>query len=99
MQISQPRPILFDETGEAVSNRPLETVVAIGVATRALPDEHVLPEPLSLVDAPEKVLAPPRAHRPLTLPPWPTSQPGPQTTALSPGQGLVHYLTDNATDD
>jgi hypothetical protein len=99
MQISQPRPILFDETGEAVSNKPLETVVAIGDATRALPDEQVLPEPGSLGDAPEKVLAPPRAHRPLTLPPWPTSQPGPEVTAPSPGQRLVHYRTDQVMYD
>jgi len=74
MQTSQSRPILFDKTREAVSNKPRETVVAIGDATRALPDEHVLPEPGSLGGALEKVLAPPRAHRPFTLPLWPTSQ-------------------------
>jgi len=99
MQTYQPKPLLFDETQEAVSNKPLEIAVAIQDATRALPEEQVLPEPGSLGDAPEKVLAPPRVHRPFTLPPWPTSQPGPEVTAPSPGQRLVRYRTDQVMYD
>jgi hypothetical protein len=99
MQIYQPKPLLVDETREAVSNKPLEKAVAIGDATRALPGSQVLPEQASQGGALEKVLVHPRVHRPFTLPPWPTSQPGPEVTAPSPGQRLVHLRTDQVTYD
>lgn len=47
----------------------------------------------------ETLLAPPRVHRPLTLPAWPTSQPGPRVTAPPPGQKLVHFRTDQVMYD
>ena len=96
MQIYQPMPLPLDETQVIASNEPVETLVAVQVAA---PDQRILEEKKSAENATETVFASPGRQRHFTLPSWPTSQPGPGVTALSPGQRLVSIRTDQVTYD
>ena len=96
MQTYQPTPLPLDETQAIVSNEPVETLMAVQVAA---PDQRVPGEKKSEENATETVFAFPRRQRPFTLPSWPTSQPGPEVTAPSPGQRLVSTRTDQVTYD
>lgn len=96
MQTYQPAPLPLDETQAIVSNEPVETLMAAQVAA---PDQRVPGEKKSAENATETVFASPRRQRQFTLPSWPTSQPGPEVTAPSPGQRLVSTRTDQVTYD
>jgi len=96
MQTYQPTLLLLDDTGETVVNERAEAVVAVQVA---LPDKPVPRRKGSEESTAVPVLAPPRRQRQFALPPWPTSQPGPEVTAPSPGQRLVPIRTDQVTYD
>jgi hypothetical protein len=96
MQTYQPMPRPLDETQTIVSNKPVETPTAVQVAA---PDQCVPGEKKSEKDATETVFSSPPCQRQFTLPSWPTSQPGPEVTAPSPGQRLVSTRTDQVTYD
>lgn len=96
MQTHQTIPLPLDETRAIVSTEPVETLVVVQVAT---PGEHVLREKKGEENATEITSASPPGHRQFVLPPWPTSQPGPEVTAPSPGQRLVPTRTDQVTYD
>ena len=96
MQTYQPMPRPLDETQTIVSNKPVETPTAVQVAA---PDQCVPGEKKSEEDATETVFSSPPRQRQFSLPSWPTSQPGPEVTALSPGQRLVSTRTDQVTYD
>ncbi|HET8842997.1 MAG TPA: hypothetical protein VFN35_16155 [Ktedonobacteraceae bacterium] len=78
-------------SNEAASRPVVEQVVA--------PDERVLREREDEESTTETVVTSPPLSRHLSLPPWPTSQPGPEVTAPSPGQRLVSTRTDQVTYD
>jgi len=94
MQMYQPMPLPLDETRETVSNEPVAKLV---VAQVAAPDERAPGEKQSAESATETAVASPRRHRQFTLPAWPTSQPGPEISAPSPGQKQLPTRTDQVT--
>lgn len=96
MQIYQPTPLPLDETQAIVSNNPVETLVVVQIAA---PEKRVPGEKKSEENVTETIFASPRRQRQFTLPSWPTSQPGPEVTAPSPGQRLVPTRTDQVTYD
>ena len=96
MQTHQTIPLPLNETRAIVSTEPVETLVVVQVAA---PDEHVLRAKKGEENATQIVSASPRGQRQFTLPSWPTSQPGPEVTAPSPGQRLVPTRTDQVTYD
>jgi hypothetical protein len=96
MQIYQTKLFPLDKMRAIVSTEPVETLVVVQVAT---PDEHVLREKKGEENATESASASPPGRRQFVLPPWPTSQPGPEVTAPSPGQRLVPTRTDQVTYD
>ena len=96
MQTHQTIPLPLDETRAIVSTEPVETLVVVQVAA---PDEHVLRAKKGEENATQIASASPRGQRQFTLPPWPTSQPGPEVTAPSPGQRLVPTRTDQVMYD
>lgn len=80
------------EASESLANEAKSLLVAA-------PDQRVLSEKegeKSLVETVEAAL--PCQHQ-FTLPLWPTSQPGPEITHLSPGQRLVPTRTDQVMYD
>jgi hypothetical protein len=96
MQLSQPLSLPLDEAQALVSNEPVETLVIVQVAA---PEKPVSGEKKSAENATETVFASPPRQRQFTLPSWPTSHPGPEVTAPSPGQRLVLARTDQVTYD
>jgi len=96
MQTYQSRVLPLKEAQETVPNEPVETLVIVQVA---VPDEHVSTGKKSEESATEAVFTLPRRHRQFALPPWPTSQPGPEITLSSPGQRLVATRTDQVMYD
>lgn len=84
------------ETREIGRNELAETIV---VAQVAVPDERVPSATGSEESATETSVASPRRQRQYTLPSWPTSQPGPEITAPSPGQRRVLTRTDQVRYD
>src|SRR5579883_166892 len=96
MLTDQPMALPLEEMQEIATNEPGETRLVVQVA---VPDERDLRRKVSEESAPETGLASPPCHRQFTLPPWPTSQPGPRITAPSPGQRLVPRRTDQVMYD
>ncbi len=88
----QPDPLRLLPLEETLAPTPNEPTEARQVAS---PEEHKGSEGSSSETSP----TPARMHRPFPLPPWPTSQPGPGITALSPGQRLVPFRTDQVMYD
>jgi hypothetical protein len=82
----------LQETQDSVLNEPAEIQV---IAQATVPDEHVPQEKKSE----ETAVVSPRRPRQFALPPWPTSLPGPEITAFSPGQRLVPTRTDQVIYD
>ena len=78
------------------ANESVKTLVAVQVVA---PGEPVPGEKRSEEHIAEPVVTPSRRQRQFTLPPWPTSRPGPEVTAPSPGQRLVATRTDQVTYD
>ncbi len=93
MQIYKPTPLPLDETQAIASNESVETLVVMQVAA---PDQRIPGEKKGEENVTETVFASPRQF---TLPSWPTSRPGPEVTAPSPGQRLVPTRTDQVTYD
>lgn len=96
MQTSQPMPLPLGETHKLVSNTSVETLVVVQVAA---PEERVPGEKKRAENATETVITSPPLPRSFALPPWPTSQSGPEVTAPSPDQRLVSTRTDQVTYD
>ena len=96
MRPYQPISLPLDEAQASVPGEPVETLVTLQVAALEKP---ILGEKKSVEKATETVVVSPPRHRQFTLPPWPTSQPGPRVTAPSPGQRLVPRRTDQVMYD
>ena len=96
MRLSQPIALPLDKAQALVSNESVET---LGIVQVAVPDQHVPKKKRSAERATETVSVSPPRQRQFTLPSWPTSQPGPEVTAPSPGQRLVPTRTDQVTYD
>jgi hypothetical protein len=96
MQVDKLITIPLDETQETVSNEPTEAAETMQVASS---DEHIPTGKGSEDGTTETVLAPPHVYYQFALPPWPTSQAGPEVTAPSPGQRPVPTRTDQVTYD
>ena len=96
MRLSQPISLPLDKAQALVSNESVETLVIVQVA---VPDQRVPKKKRSAESATGTVSVSPHRQRQFTLPSWPTSQPGPEVTAPSPGQRLVPIRTDQVTYD
>ena len=96
MRLSQPISLPLDKAQALVSNESVETLVIVQVA---VPDQRVPKKKRSAESATGTVSVSPHRQRQFTLPSWPTSQPGPEVTAPSPGQRLVPTRTDQVTYD
>jgi hypothetical protein len=94
MTISQPATSPFETTREAATHEQAQGVGAVrGTALGALED---LPTGRNGSHDPPPETIPPSEpmQRPLVYPEWPTSRPGPQTTAPLPGQHPHPRRTD-----
>lgn len=96
MQAYRSIAIRLKETQKSTENEPVEKLVVVQIA---VPNERAPNGKRHEDSATETLLASPHRHRQYALPPWPTSQPGPEITAPSPGQRLVLTRTDQVTYD
>ena len=96
MPISKATAPPLKEAPESVAN---EAASPLLVGQVAAPDACVLSEKEGEKSSAETIEASPPRQRQFTLPSWPTSQPGPEVTAPSPGQRLVSTRTDQITYD
>lgn len=96
MQTGQQELLPLDAMRGVVSDAPVEAPGAVQVAA---PDECISQGKGHGESATGAALASPWDHCQITLPSWPTSQPGPGVTAPSPGQRVVSTRTDQVMYD
>ena len=96
MQIDQQKLLPLDEMRGAVSDAPAEAPGAVQVAA---PDERISQGRNNEESVMDAVFVSLWDHRQVALPSWPTSQPGPEVTAPSPGQRVVSTRTDQVMYD